>query len=471
MSNLNVTAHAPRILLCVHQFFPEFSAGTEVLVLSTAKAMRDAGYDVRIITGALKEAPPYTNDSYDVQGFTVHRIWIPYIQGQFTADTILEEYYNRNVTPEFDAILESFAPDIVHFFHFKNLTLSCLQCCLTKNIPTVFTPTDYWLTCRACQLLKPWGKSECVGPETHAGNCMKHLVINTNKRFIVQLGKMMPSSVFPLLSRCLSHLPFSRLAKYRRLPGDLKNRKSTITQYLSKIDLILPPTLSIEDLLLASHVPAVKIQPLKYAIEPPVVMPDVIAREASRQRRFTVGFIGTLAEHKGCHVLLNAIKSIDNDALDIWIYGNNEQYPDYVKSLKSIAGQDERIHFLGTFPHDRIGDVMANLDVLVIPSIWRENAPLVLLNALASGTQVIASNVTGITEYLNNHDNVLLFPAGDSEELAKILEKALSPPITETNNTQQTPRVAGSSLQIYASSLDDAYTRLIKRSYDKMVTI
>jgi glycosyltransferase involved in cell wall biosynthesis len=471
MGNLNNTAHAPRILLCVHQFFPAFSAGTEVLVLSTAKALRNAGYDVRIVTAALNENVRYKSDSYDFQGFTVHRIWIPYKQGRVTVDTILEEYYNRNVMPTFDTILDSFAPDIVHFFHFKNLTVSCLQCCLMRNIRTVFTPTDYWLICRSCQLLKPWGKSECAGPDTYAGNCMKHLLTNSNKKIIVQLAKKTPSLAFSLLSRFLVHVPFTRLAKFRQFPSDLKNRKSAIAHYLSKIDLILPPTLSIENLLLASHVSVEKIQPLKYAIEPLIGAPKLIAREPSKKRRFSVGYIATLVEHKGCHVLLNAIKSIDNEAIDVKIYGSTEQYPDYVKSLKSIAAGDQRVEFLGTFPHEQIGDVMSNLDVLIIPSIWRENAPLVLLNAIASGTPVIASNVTGITEYLNSHDNVLLFPSGDSKELAKILENSLKSYVTGADTAQRVPRVAGSPLQIYANALDDAYTRLTKASYDKMVKI
>ena len=471
MSTSIVTNRAPRILLCVHQFFPAFSAGTEVLVLSTAKALRTAGYDVRVVTGALKEEQRYSSDQYDIQGFTVHRIWIPYKQGQFTVDTILEEYYNQNVVPEFETVLDSFAPDIVHFFHFKNLTLSCLQSCLARSIPTVFTPTDYWLTCRTCQLLKPWGSSECGGPSPYASNCMKHLLINTNKKFVATLGKKIPSRILSVFFSFLSYLPFSRLAKYQRLSSDLKNRKSVIAHYLSEADLILPPTHSIEALLLASNIPQEKIRPLKYAVEPPVITSALIAKEPSRQGRFIVGFIGTLAEHKGCHILLNAINSIDDESIDVKIYGNTEHYPDYVESLRLTCIGDKRINFVGTFAPDLIGDVMADLDVLIIPSVWRENAPLVLLNALASGTPVIASDVTGITEYLNSHDNVLLFPAGDSQALAKILRSTFNASRTEINAPHRTPRIAGSPLKIYATALDEAYTRLMKRPHEKMENI
>ena len=467
MSSLSLPSSAPRILLCVHQFFPTFSAGTEVLTLSTAKALRSLGYDVHVVTGALTQAQLYCSDSYEFQGFTVHRIWTPYRQGQFTAETVVEEYDNQNIVPEFEAILESFEPDLVHFFHFKNLTLSCLQSCLKRNIPTVFTPTDYWLTCRTCQLLKTWGTPECNGPASHAGNCLKHLLMNTNKRVLVDSVKIVPAKMIALLFQILSHLPFSRLARYRRMYTDLKSRKSIITDYLSKTDLILPPTQSLESLLEASQISGRKIQPLKYAVEPPVITQELILREHSKSGSYTIGFIGTLITHKGCHVLLDAIKMIDNKNIDIRIYGDTEHYPDYVASLRAQCAEDERVHFVGTFAPDLIGDVMADLDALVIPSIWRENAPLVLLNALASGLPVIASDVTGITEYLNSEDAVELFPAGNSHALAQVLKNHLNAFKSGTTGLHRTPRVAGSTLKIYAKALDKAYRGLIKRPHEK----
>ncbi|MBN2975178.1 glycosyltransferase [Pseudomonas lactucae] len=466
MSSSLLPYRAPRILLCVHQFFPTFGAGTEVLVLSTAKAMLSIGYDVRIVTGALREGQGYSSDTYEYQGLIVHRIWTPYRQGQFTTETVLEEYYNQSLVPEFEAILDSFVPDLVHFFHFKNLTLSCLKSCLQRKVPTVFTPTDYWLACRTCQLLKPWGSSECLGPGPRAENCLKHLLINTNKRFVVTLAKKTPSLLISLIFRLFSHLPITKLTRYRRVFIDLKNRNSAITSYLSKIDLILPPTQSLESLLLANNIPRAKIQALRYAIEAPVTTRDLIAREHFRSQDFTIGFIGTLVAHKGCHVLLDAIKAINNRNVVVRIYGNTEHYPDYVASLKALSAGDQRIQFAGTFAHDLIGDVMAELDTLVIPSIWRENAPLVLLNAVASGTPVIASDVTGITEYLSTEDNVELFPAGDSQALAHILESRINS-ITEINGSHRTPRIAGSPLKMYAKALDEAYIRLMKRPYEK----
>lgn len=461
------SACAARILLCVHQFFPDYSAGTEVLVLSTAKALQAAGYEVQIVTGALTDSPEASSSVTDFQGFTVYRISTPYVRGQFDAQTVVKEYDNPDTSPAFAAILERYAPDLVHFFHFKNLTLSCLRECFARSIPTVFTPTDYWLTCRTCQLLKPWGEPECAGPQALAGNCLRHILVNTERHALVRAAKVLPGIVFSTLAWLLQSPRLPKATKLQRLATDLKDRKPRIFSHLENIDLLLPPTSSLHATLLAGGIAPKKIQPLRYAIEQPAVNHDVIATSATA-RPFTVGFIGTLVEHKGCHVLLSALKSVQHRQMDVRIYGSVEHYPAYVQTLKTMVGDDHRVRFCGTFPSADIGNVLSELDVLVIPSTWRENAPLVLLNAVASATPVIASDVVGITEYLDDADDVSLFPPGDSRRLAQLLDERSQTHMDTRSTSRRAARMAGSSLETYASALDSAYTRLIQRPYDNM---
>ena len=62
---------------------------------------------------------------------------------------------------------------------------------------------------------------------------------------------------------------------------------------------------------------------------------------------------------------------------------------------------------------------MSAIDVLVVPSTWRETGPLVLLEGLAAGRVVIASNLGGMAELVRPGRDGLLFKAGDSEDLLK----------------------------------------------------
>ncbi len=136
-----------------------------------------------------------------------------------------------------------------------------------------------------------------------------------------------------------------------------------------------------------------------------------------------IGFVGTLAEHKGAHVLVEAVRQIPRErALEVLLYGNLEGYPNYVEKLKAAAGDDPRIRFCGTFPNSEIGKIFAALDVLVVPSVWHENTPLVIYTAQAARCPVIASDHEGISEIVHHGKNGLLFPAGDALALARLID-------------------------------------------------
>lgn len=463
MTNKPSVANGKRILLCVHQFFPLFSAGTEVLTLSTAQSLRASGYAVEIVTAKLSQTQTPSTSSYQYQDFLVHQLEIPYIPNHFSSDTMLNEYHNSAVSIPFKRLLDELKPDLVHFFHLKNLTIAALQACFDYKIPTVYTPTDYWMTCRACQLVKPWGKDECAGPSLLSGNCLKHLVINRKAGAIRHLLGFIPSALFSALIFASSWVTANRFKKYTQAFRDLTNRNQTILDALIRVDRILPPTLFIETLLLNSGLPHSKIMRLRYGIQPPLIYRSESVPELSTRGRPAIGFIGTLVDHKGCHVFVEAIKSIPDANVDFVIYGDTHQNPDYIKKLESIIQLDARVRFMGTFPHEQIGNILHSMDVLVIPSTWRENAPLVLLNALACGTPVVASNVTGITEYLGPADNVTLFEPGCAGQLAERLESHLAL-VKDPAHNQGIGRIAGEPMHAYVSTLSSVYSSLIHSS-------
>ncbi|KPN94022.1 glycosyltransferase [Pseudomonas nunensis] len=456
-------ADGKRILLCVHQFFPQFSAGTEVLTLSTAQSLRACGYTVEIVTAALTDRQTPGTSSYLYQGFQVHQLEITYLPGRFSSDAILNEYRNTAITTPFRRLLDEFKPDLVHFFHLKNLTTAALQACFDYKIPTVYTPTDYWITCRACQLVKPWGKEECSGPSLLSGNCLKHVIMNRKTGPTRRLLSVVPSALFSALIFASSWLTATRFKKHAQVLRDLANRKQSIHDSLIQIDRILPPTLFIESLLLNSGIPQKKITRLRYGIQPPLIYRSEPTPEISVRRRPAIGFIGTLVDHKGCHVFAQAIKTIADANVDFVIYGDTNQNPEYVKKLNAIIQSDPRVRFMGTFPHQQIGNILHSIDVLVIPSTWRENAPLVLLNAVACGTPVVASNVTGITEYLGATDDVTLFEPGNAEQLAERLVSRLAL-ISDPAHNQSAGRIAGEPMHAYINTLSSVYSSLIHSS-------
>jgi len=135
-----------------------------------------------------------------------------------------------------------------------------------------------------------------------------------------------------------------------------------------------------------------------------------------------IGFIGTLYEHKGAHVLIEAVRLLSSDLpIDVRIYGDLEEYPKYKERLRRLVGGDQRISFCGKFDRTQIGDVLSSMDVLVVPSIWYENTPLVIYFAQAAGCPVVVSNVDGMTEVVKHGVNGLVFQTGNAAGLGEAI--------------------------------------------------
>jgi glycosyltransferase involved in cell wall biosynthesis len=136
--------------------------------------------------------------------------------------------------------------------------------------------------------------------------------------------------------------------------------------------------------------------------------------------RPVVGFIGQIARHKGTDILVEAFKRLPAGAAVLHIFGPADQDPAYMGQLHALA-RDAPIHFRGTFPKERMREMMDTLDLLVIPSRWYENSPLVLLNALAAHTPVVVSDVAGMTEFIDEGNNGFSFQRGSVDDLVRVL--------------------------------------------------
>jgi glycosyltransferase involved in cell wall biosynthesis len=87
-----------------------------------------------------------------------------------------------------------------------------------------------------------------------------------------------------------------------------------------------------------------------------------------------------------------------------------------------LSKKDTRIEFKGSYDYNDICKVLEEIDVVIVPSIWYENAPLTIATSLAYGIPVLASDIGGMKEAINNGRNGLLFRVGDSNDLSKKIE-------------------------------------------------
>jgi glycosyltransferase involved in cell wall biosynthesis len=139
-----------------------------------------------------------------------------------------------------------------------------------------------------------------------------------------------------------------------------------------------------------------------------------------------VGFIGTVAPHKGVHVLVDAFQAIAHPEASLDIHGSLSADPAYARRVRDAASSDPRIRWHGAFPEGGQAQVHEALDVLVVPSLWWENSPITALEALADGLAVVASRTGGVPEVLDEGRLGLLVPPGDATALRVALEDVMA---------------------------------------------
>ncbi len=139
------------------------------------------------------------------------------------------------------------------------------------------------------------------------------------------------------------------------------------------------------------------------------------------QNEFIVITVAALHERKGLVYLIRAIKEVKAKIpnIKLIIVGNGPQKNELMKTIATL-GLDKEVMLLGKQEH--IPKILKSSDLFVLPSI-KEAFGLVLLEAMACQLPIIASNVGGIPEIIQNHKNGELVEAGDTCAIAdKIVE-------------------------------------------------
>lgn len=446
-----------KLLLTVHQFLPNYAAGTEILTFKTAKELQNRGHEVAVFTGYPTQVPMEESerfDSYVYEGITVHRFHYANVPLGNQDNIIEAEYNNLFFADYFRKYLQEFQPDVVHFFHLSRLSASAIDICVELEIPRVMTTTDFWLVCPTNQLRLPDG-GLCNGPDPTSVNCIRHIVESSQPSSIHAKLNLLPNWLVALLILVIKSklLPKQWFSDY---VVALANRQQFMKNRMNKLDGVLVPTRLMQNILQNNGLNPNLISYIPYGLDIENILPD---NNKGKMKELRVGFIGTLFEHKGTHLLIEAIHNLLPDiAIDLKIYGKLEDFPEYVAKLYEIAKDDVRIKFCGTFPNQDIEKVFAELDVLVVPSIWYENTPLVIYSAQAAGCPVIATNLGGMSEAIHHEVNGLLFEKGNIVELANSIRRLYEDRILLRNLAINS--VKPKSIQEYVGELETIYKNL-----------
>jgi glycosyltransferase involved in cell wall biosynthesis len=195
----------------------------------------------------------------------------------------------------------------------------------------------------------------------------------------------------------------------------MDRRAEVLRATVHEVDAFLAPTAFARDRAVEFGVAPARARVLRLGV---LRSPPRSRAAATRRRR--VGFVGTVAPHKGLHVLVEAFRALPDEGASLGVHGSETVHPSYAASVRRAAASDSRIRFHGPFPESEQERVLGGMDVLALPSIWWENSPLTVLEALGGGVPVVASETGGVGELIAEGAGVLV-PPGDVAALRSAL--------------------------------------------------
>lgn len=421
-----------RILLVVHGYPPEKVGGTETYTRNLARGIA-ADNDVAVFTRIDSEGPEYELVKQSLDGVPVWAVRNTYSEH----DDYELHYRNPHIESAFSEALNEFKPDVVHFtYMLGGLSASYLEMTAGRGIKTVVTLTDFHFLCAWGQLMTPEGR-ECHGPEEGlaCSKCFAGEDPYAGLRFWKRwwIAQLEPS-------RQVERLDVPGLAR-------MKKRLFYLRETLQKADAVISPTRYLQDVYKRW---GVESKWIPFAIDKELF--DGFYRTESDTLRF--GFIGRLLPLKGLHVLAQALKTMPKELppwkLLIYADDSGDEEKKYLSEIMDAA--PDGLEFKGTFEADAIKGVYEKMDVLVLPSLWAENSPLVLLYALHTGTPVVASDMGGVRGVVGEN-SIFIYPPHDSAALSHTLEGIIG----DRSSLTRLEKVEVSGMKEHLSLLNEIY--------------
>ncbi|TDH64420.1 glycosyltransferase [Dankookia rubra] len=374
-----------RVLFLCHNHPGLQPGGTEVFARGLFRELRDRhgveGMFLAAVTGAHRERRPGTllqgiGDAPDEA-----LVWLGHFDrfGLAQPDT----YGLASLAPAIEAL----RPDIVHVHHLLQFGVETVDL-IRRAAPQarlIFTAHDFFPLCaQEGQLLTTDGRL-CAGPS---------------------------------LDRCQACFP-------GRSGADFVMRELQMRDVLGEFDRILTPSAFARDRYLAAGYPGRQVQVMPNGIAAP---PAVPRRAAPDGRRDRFGFFGHVNRFKGGLVLLDASRRLSAEGIvhGVTLHGGAAYQSDAFMAGFSTA-LEAAPAARHTGPYDAVGlpGLMAQVDWVVVPSIWWENAPLVIQEAFLHRRPVICSEIGGMAEMVRDGVDGLHAPVGDPAGLARVMRRAI----------------------------------------------
>jgi glycosyltransferase involved in cell wall biosynthesis len=446
-----------RIVQVVNGLPPENLGGVETYTDHLSRALARRGHEVDIFT---RIADP-TQAEYAVNVVVRDGVVVTRVNNTFNnLRDFVQTYRNAEIAQRFAAFLAARTPEVVHFHHLMYLSTSCIQEAVQREIPVVMTLHDYWLICQRGRFLKP-DLSQCLG-QTDEGcaGCFAHLLYNklapVYQRFKSSLSKR--SWFRDRLRHLHGQYIISRPPSTQALQ-QIRQRMAHVREMCQNVSLFLAPSRFLRDQFVAFGIPAEKIVFAECGL-PPLELTTTEKKPTTSPLIF--GYIGVVDAVKGVHLLVEAFQPLTQ--AELRIYGGETDYAPYPDRGRFLAQlrSSPHIRLMGRYDNREVGKVLSEVDVVVVPSIWYENAPLVIREAFLAGKPVVTAAFGGMQEWVEDEVNGLLFRQRDVEDLRKKLARFIADPDLAERLSRNCPAVK--SISADAREMEARYRALVRKA-------
>lgn len=374
-----------RVLICSNVYPPHFVGGAELVAHQYARGLLRLGHRVLVFAG-------------DTQGRRRrHTVWreahegVPVVRvslGEQDFNPAFATFSHPDLDREFLAVVDEFRPTAVHAHNLNGLSAGVLLAARSRGLPTVLTLHDHW------------------------GFCLRNTLI---KR---------PGEICRDYRRCADCLPFISDGADRRLPVRLRN--DFVATALGAADLLVSPSRYLAERYVEAGFAPERIVTIPYGIDV-ARFAHLRARPTPDRPRFT--FVGFFGEHKGLSVVAEALNHLEplKGRFHVALVGEGELLEPLRRHVRE-GGWERWVSLPGKIDNARIDGVYAETDVLLLPSIWPENHPVTITEAMVSGIPVIASRIGGIPEMVEEGVTGFLAEPGDPRHLAAQMARFIENP-------------------------------------------
>jgi len=407
---------AMRILVAVHHFPPDCGGGAGWRAYRTVREFQRAGHQVHVvcagsITCGNGQVLEHVRDTYG--GVIVDRL---YFNLSRSPDPFRWGYRNPLVGQYVSDLAREFKPDVVHLISGYLMSGSTVEAAQAARLPVVLTLTDFWFLCPRITLVRSDG-SLCPSSVDPVA-CV--LCLRKQKRRYRLPDRLSGG----LVGRALG---LAWRKSNDALVAAVRERGTYLLSLLDTIDVVISPSQFLKQLFESQGVSPRRFLYMRQGLD---ISDWVKAAPSNPGPSLRVGYIGQIAEHKGVDVLVKAFRRLraGEKTPQLTLYGSTEQFPGFVERLRQQAAGRNDIVFAGQFEHSQIRRIHAGIDVLVVPSVWYENSPNVILEAFATGTPVVVSGLGGMAELVTDGVNGFQFEPGDAQDLARVLQRFVDQP-------------------------------------------